>query len=579
MSARFNEVAETELREEFVETGHSRSAKGLSNLRSEIRCSCVVFRELFPGDSILNHTHTTEWTRPWNARLAHLAVATRINRLWSLYQWWAWLFDRRLIDSNVLELVACKRLAIDAVPPLTLRCQLQRHVAEYLDGLTGVTAHTREYYLSWIRRFELFLNRVSSPPIFVGGTLDLGEEVLAAWFQHICGRYQRSSVLIATNVLNGFLEALVCKGVLAENVLERLRREYPTGKRLGVAYALAADDRAAALGALAKKPTFQSSLAEHMSGFLSLKRATGCRCPAATTVLRDFDRFLIDSSEQGPITAALLARWCASRPELSAASHRHRWAAMHQFCLYLRRYVPETHVPEPLLGRRPVTRFKAHIVQPDEMRQILDAVAVVATGNIWPLRPHTCRTLFILLYATGLRIGEARKLQVDDVDLRQRVIRIRETKFYKSRLVPYSDGLLQILRDYHRRRIQLLGAPAPEAPFFVTRYGGHYKQTQFGKVWRQLIRHAGLDGGRQARPRIHDLRHSFASLRLAAWYRDGEDVVAKLPLLSTYLGHASIAATQRYLTILPETQLAASERFRAYSGELITAAGEDHALA
>jgi len=74
------------------------------------------------------------------------------------------------------------------------------------------------------------------------------------------------------------------------------------------------------------------------------------------------------------------------------------------------------------------------------------------------------------------------------------------------------------------------------------------------------------------------LRHSFASLRLAAWYRDGEDVVAKLPLLSTYLGHASIAATQRYLTILPETQLAASERFRSYGGSLIAGAGDDHAL-
>jgi integrase len=135
-----------------------------------------------------------------------------------------------------------------------------------------------------------------------------------------------------------------------------------------------------------------------------------------------------------------------------------------------------------------------------------------------------------------------------------------------------------ILRDYHRRRIQLLGAPAPEAPFFVTLYGGHYRQASFHKVWRRLMRHTGLDRP-GARPRIHDLRHSFATLRLAAWYRDGEDVAAKLPLLSTYLGHTTIAATQRYLTILPETLLAASERFRAYSGSLITAAGEDHALA
>lgn len=576
MSTRFDKTSEAELREEFVRTGH-RSPNGLSNLRSEIRCSCVVFRELFPGDSILNHTHTTEWARPWNARLADLAVATRTSRLWSLNEWWTWLFDRHLIDSNVLELVVCKRLAIDAVPPLTLRCHLQRHVAEYLDGL-ALSDCTRTWYLVWLRRFEIFLNRLSAPPTFEEGKLDLGEEVLAAWFRHICGRYQRSNVLGATHVLNGFFEALVRKGVLAENVLERLRREYPTGKRLGVAYALAAPDRAAALRALARKPTFQSSLAEHMEGYLSLKRATGCRGPDATTVLRDFDRFLLAHGEQGSITAALLARWRASRPELSAFTRRHRWAVMHQFCLYVRRYVPETQVPDPLLGRVPLPRPRARIVQPSEMRQILDAVAVVAAGKIWPLRPHTCRTLFILLYTTGLRLGEARRLQVHDVDLRQRVIQVRETKFYKSRLVPFSDGLLSILRDYHRRRIQLLGAPTPEAPFFVTRYGGHYKTTQFGQVWRQLMQHTGLGSGPGPRPRIHDLRHSFATLRLAAWYRDGEDVAAKLPLLSTFLGHASIAATQRYLTILPEIKLAASERFRTYGGSLITAAGEDHEL-
>jgi integrase/recombinase XerD len=577
MTARFDETSEAELREKFIGTSH-RSINGIWNLRSEIRSSCLVYRELFPGDSILNHTDTTEWARPWNARLAGLAVATRINRLWSLYEWWAWLFDRRLIASNVLELVPCQKLAIDAVPPLTLRCQLHRHVTEYLDGLTGIAVHTREWRLVWLRRFEVFLNRLPAPPTFEGGKLVLSEEVLATWFHHICRHYQRLHVLGATNVLNAFFQALARKGVLVENVLERLRREYPTGKRIGVAYALAADDRGAALRALARRPTFQSSLAEHMVGFLSLKRATGCSCPSATTVLRDFDCFLRTREEQGSITAALLARWRASRPELSAGTRRHRWAVMHQFCLYLRRYCPETHVPDPLLGRLPVPRFKARIVQPSEMRQILDAVAVVVPGNIWALRPHICRTLFTLLYTTGLRIGEARKLQIGDVDLRQRVIQVRETKFYKSRLVPFSDGLLLILRDYHRRRIQLLGAPTPEAPFFVTRFGGHYKPTHFGSVWRPLMRHTGLDT-LGARPRIHDLRHSFATLRLAAWYRDDEDVIAKLPLLSTYLGHASIAASQQYLTILPETLLAASERFRTYSGSLITAGGKDHALA
>ncbi len=576
MKRRFDEAAEERYREEFVVARGIRSVYGL---RSHIRRSCLTFRDLFPGDSILHHTHSTEWVKPWVARLAARSVATRTNYLWALYEWWAWLFERRVIDDNVLEFVACEKLAVDAVPPLVLRCNLQRQIVGHLDGLARVSTRSRESYAVWLKRFNVFLNRLPQVPAFEGGKLDLGEDLLAAWFRHVCGRYERISVLQSVNVLAGFFEALVRQGVLAEDVLARLRHEFPAGRRLGVAYALASDDRHAALRALARPPTFRSSLADHLTGFLALKRAIGCRYPHATTVLRDFDRFVIAQEHQGPITSALLARWRASRTDLSPATHRLRWSVMHQFCLYLRRHVPETYVPDPLFGRIPLPRLKAHIVQPPEMRALLDAVAEVIPGPRWTLRPRTYRTLLVLLYTTGLRISEALRLQIRDVDLHGRVITIRETKFYKSRLVPFSDGLLPILRDYQRERLRLLGTPPPEAPFFPTRYGGHYSKNEINDVWQELLRHTGRGGGRGRGPRIHDLRHSFATIRLAAWYREGVDVQAKLPALATYLGHASIAATQRYLTILPETLLAASERFRRYSGSLIAAAGGSHALA
>lgn len=575
MTARFQISAETKLREEFVQ---ARGIRNIHGLRSNIRRSCLAFCEANPGDSILNHTHTTEWVGSWNAKLTKYAVATRISRLWSLHEWWTWLFEKHVIDVNILEFVACEKLAVDAVPVLTMHCNLQRHADEFLAAMHRVSAHSRQCYAVWLKRFIIFINRLSEPPVIEGSKLQLDDEVLAAWFRDICGRYQRTTVLQATGVLSEFFDKLVQRGVLSENRIEKLRREYPLGKRLGVAYALAADDRFVALSALARKPVFQSYLAAQLGGFLALKRAIGCRYKHAATVLRDFDRFLIAQGSEGVITAVLLARWRASRLELSAASHQLRWTVMLQFCLYLRRYVPETYVPDPIFGRRPIPRFRAHIVAPEQMRQILDAVAVVAAGSRWTLRPHTCRTVFMLLYTTGLRISEARALQVGDVDLRQRVITVRETKFYKSRLVPFSDGLLSILRDYLRHRIQLLGAPLPKAPFFVTQYGGHYQKSHVGTVWTKLMRHTGFGGRRGVGPRIHDLRHSFATLRLAKWYQDGEDVTAKLPVLSTYLGHASIAATQRYLTILPETLLAASERFRSYGGSLISAAGGTHAL-
>ena len=350
------------------------------------------------------------------------------------------------------------------------------------------------------------------------------------------------------------------------------------GKRVGIAYALASKDPASALAALARPPSFHSVVAEHLTSFLTLKHAVGCRYPHAPTVLRDFDRFLADANENGPITNALLAQWHALRPDLSPATKRLRWSVMRQFCMYLRRFQPETCIPDPILGRHPLPRLKPHIVQPATMRILLAAVPAVVSGERFALRPHTYTALLTLLYTTGLRISEARALRIVDVNLGSRVLVIRRSKFGKSRIVPFSDGLLTVLEEYHRTRRALLGPTSDEAPFFVTQYGGHYRKTSIGTVWQRILRTTGLGGARGCGPRIHDLRHSFATLRLLAWYRDGADVEARLPLLSTYLGHSSVGATQRYLTILPDIQQSSSERFHRYGGSLISSEGGRHEL-
>jgi integrase len=251
-----------------------------------------------------------------------------------------------------------------------------------------------------------------------------------------------------------------------------------------------------------------------------------------------------------------------------------RWIVIRQFCLYVQRYVPTTYVPDSLVGRLHPLTFRPCIVSPDQMKILIDALPAVGGGSRWPLRPYIFHALLVLLYSTGLRISEALRLRVDDVDLHDRVLLVRETKFYKSRLVPFSDGLLTIFQHYQQKRLALLGSPARVAPFFPNTHDGHYSRGHLEDLWLRLRRHVGIDGG----PRIHDLRHSFATLRLAAWYREGADVEAKLPLLATYMGHASVAATYRYLTILPETLVAASERLRRYSGTIITPAGGHHAL-
>lgn len=575
MKKRFGQSDEDRLRESFVTT---LPVALVRRRRVSIQRACGAFGAVVPGESILNHSHSTQWVSAWKTELRGFAPETIKGILCSLYAWWKWLFRQGEIDDNVLDFVACERLAAEDVPPLVLRTNLQRQIAEHLASMPSVSDHTRESYAVWLKDFNVFVNsdnRLASSM----DRLAIGEDLLASWFRTVCPTRPRVSVMQAASVIGTFLDALVRKGVVDENPLCRLQRAHPVGKRLGIAYALASPDRADSLKALVRPPTFRSNLAAHFAGFLALKRAVGCKYTHGTSILRDFDRFLAEQRFEGPITSQLLARWHALRPGLSAESHRGRQVLMRQFCVYLHRYHPETYVPDPLLGQRAIPRLRPRIVGPEQLQVLLAAVPEVASGRRFPLRPHTYRVLFILLYTTGLRISEARTLRLVDVDLGRRFMVIRETKFGKSRIVPFSDGLLELLREYLATRQQLLGPAAGDAPFFVTQYGRHYSKTSIGTVWQKLLRATQMGGGRGKGPRIHDLRHSFATLRLLAWYREGVDVEARLPVLSTFLGHSSVGSTQRYLTILPEIQQAASERFRQYGGTIICPEGPRHEFA
>jgi integrase/recombinase XerD len=577
MSARFDSIAEREFREQFIKSRYS-TRNSIYQIRSRIRRSCLVFREEFPSDSILNHTHTTEWLPVWNARQGKYSVKMRQNRLSVLRMWWRWLFDNRIIDDNALELASGAQLVRDTVPCITLRHHLQRHIADYLMARSDLSASTHKHYGGELERFLLFVSQSSESSATTTVKFDAIEEVLAAWFRHMAAILPHRAMLISAGVLSPFLDYLVSREVLADNALKRLTDAFPLHGRPGVVDALAAQDRTAALQTLAPQPKFRSHLADRIVGFLELKRATGCSDDYGDCVLRNFDRFLFINHEESLITNTIIARWWASHSHLATSTREGWWIVMRQFCLYLKRYVPATSIPDPLLKRLPPSNFRPRIILPNEMKVLLGAVADTCSGSRWPLRPHTYRTLLVLLYTTGLRISEALHLRVSDVDLHDRVLMIRQTKFYKSRIVPFSDGLLEILREYQQQRLLLLGAPARDAPFFLAKHGGHYKKGSIHDVWKRILRRAGIDNATSSCPRIHDLRHSFASLRVAAWYREGADVRAMLPLLATYMGHASVAGTYHYLSILPETLLASSERFRRYSGAIITPTGGNHAL-
>jgi integrase/recombinase XerD len=177
---------------------------------------------------------------------------------------------------------------------------------------------------------------------------------------------------------------------------------------------------------------------------------------------------------------------------------------------------------------------------------------------------QTFRTLLLFLYGTGLRVGEALRLEYRHINLADAVVKVEQTKFYKSRLVPVGPDIRQILTQHLARR---KAGNASCQNVFQSKWFGPIKQQAVDKSFQRLRRHAGIvrHDFTTYQPRVHDLRHTFAVHRQVAWYQQGKDVQRLLPALSTYLGHADLNGTQRYLTMTPELLQRANERFERYA--------------
>jgi site-specific recombinase XerD len=230
----------------------------------------------------------------------------------------------------------------------------------------------------------------------------------------------------------------------------------------------------------------------------------------------------------------------------------------------LRNYAAASPLPKSL--PRTVQRFRPHIYTTDEINRLLRATDT-PQPNWSKISPRTMRALLPTLYGAGLRISEALKLTTADADLRTDVLTIRESKFYKSRLIPIGRDLSGVLNDYAAQRQRSSHTAETTTPFFCTRKGRPINLGNARSAFARLRNQAGVARNDDARyqPRLHDLRHTVAVHRLLAWYRAGEDVQRLLPHLSTYLGHISVAATQGYLTMTPELLCQAGKRFERYA--------------
>lgn len=307
-----------------------------------------------------------------------------------------------------------------------------------------------------------------------------------------------------------------------------------------------------------KNPPFLSVLGPRFSDFLAFRGWSGA--PSQIRLLRYFDRFLHQQGFPGPWpTRHVVERYRASTPHLHPGTRANRFSLVRQFCRYLRQFEPQCYVPEPLLDRQRRPLRIPHLYTEKEIQALLQAARQLPpTGS---LRPQTYTTLFGLLYTTGLRCSEAFRLNLSQVDLQQNLLFIQRGKFGKSRWVPVSPSTSAMLERYLKERRRLFPA-TPESPFFLTLTGRRLYHTNVDRAFRQVLKRCGLRGGKGCPgPRLHDLRHAFACTRLLNWYRQGREVNALLPALSTYLGHVKVTSTQIYLRATAELLEEAHRRF------------------
>jgi integrase/recombinase XerD len=322
-----------------------------------------------------------------------------------------------------------------------------------------------------------------------------------------------------------------------------------------------------------KQPeTFTSPVGSLIARYLALKRALGRRAVAMADVLNYLDRFLV-SCHAANLTRETFNGWAESMARLHPTTRRARLRIVYHFCLFCRRENPNGFVPDPTQFPSQGPRPLPYIFSEADIVRLLAAAEGLPSHKMSPLRREVARVSIVILYTTGLRRGELVRLVLSDYEATGQVLRVRQSKFDKSRLVPLStDAALELDRYLSARR--KVGAPGDgDSRLLVHHDGGRfrgYTGAGFGHSLRQVIRAAGIRTPRGRAPRIHDLRFTFAAQALLRWYRVGVDVQTRLPALATYLGHVSVVSTQYYLTFLQATAEAASERFHTHSATWLT---------
>ncbi|MFI6497888.1 tyrosine-type recombinase/integrase [Nonomuraea typhae] len=294
---------------------------------------------------------------------------------------------------------------------------------------------------------------------------------------------------------------------------------------------------------------------EHVQDYLRFRRALGFKLKWHGRILPQFADYL-EAAGSATITDELAIAWAQLPTRVHPITWTQRLGVVRGFATYLKTIAPATQIPPkgvfPGQGKRP----DPYIFSEQDITRLLGATSTLAT----PLRAATCRTLFGLLAVSGMRISEALALHRDHVDLDSGILTIISAKSEAPRLVPLHPTATTMLGEYAELRDRLRPR-ATATTFFISHRGTALLHGPVMAAFIQLTAQIGIRT-ETTKPRIHDLRHSFAVACLLAWYRSGDDVAGHMPALSTYLGHINPAGTYWYLSAVPELMQLAAQRLQ-----------------
>lgn len=391
---------------------------------------------------------------------------------------------------------------------------------------------------------------------------------LEYWLRERGEVWARPTVLHRARIVARLLDALADDGRIESNPISDLRRDNNARSATGIVKALMAPDPDQALEALRQPRPYESSLGELMRDHVERMQRRGYRYETQDVICRRFDRFLQQRPDlDGQPLEIILDHYRRIKTTANHPVECERLARI----LYKALCHDDPARPIPRPNNRPEKQVmrswrRPYIYSPEDIRRLL-AIARTYPSPRAPSRPINLYTMLVLAYCAGLRIGEIARLTLGDVDMQAGTIAIRETKFFKSRILPLSPSAMEAMGEFLNDRREAGVSCNPDAGlFWHDQRNRYYSRATISDLLVAILRTAGLKPAKgKAGPRIHDLRHTFVVHRILEWYRQGVNPQEKLPYLATYLGHRDINSTLVYITVTQDLLHEANERFRAFA--------------